>query len=586
MRTVITEKEVSARTLVVRVSTTVEQCGSPVAQLHLDVTLCRKSLLEKIESKKAQGILRQIGLHAQGAPNGRLAPPNAVLIVGAGPTGLTLAVDLARRGVPFRIIDAKSGPTADSKGLALNISSRYGLQLLGLGDRIGARANPVQRLDIHWQGRPYAGIDFGRLRPNLHHLLLQAQAETELDLLHALQALGHEVEWGRRLLETTEREHGVTAYLQGADDEPEQAEFAWMVGCDGKHSVVRKLLNAEFKGRDYPMHFVLGDFLLPAQFNRDRVRYCVYEDGFFILVPFGDSMWRIVVKYDGAPPERAPAVADITDFVRARMGADFDPGPCLWISRAPFYHRVAQRLSSARQFIAGDAAHLFSPIGGTGMNTGMQDVFNLGWKLAAVYHGQAEAQLLESYATERLAEIEKAAQIADLSTRLICGQEPSHPLLADLAPRMHNRGKMRRLFPRLHSGLGAKMHIPGADNANPAVGCLHLGFVRAQADTSPEDARARNLPTCLIDLRHAASDEFQSLRQALAYHPFVRVRLLGDAAPTLLADETHQALPLAAQALTLVRPDGICIHSGDASTQDALLALLDGMRPQWQTHHH
>lgn len=512
-----------------------------------------------------------------------------VLIIGAGPTGLTLANDLARRGVPFRIVDARSNITADSKGLALSLSSRYVYRLIGLEGRVGHQANRINRLSIYWQGRRYSSIEFSHLPHDINALLTQPQSCTEAELLASLHAAGGRVEWSRRVTDIEERVDDVRVRLTLPDGSTEEVSCSYVAGCDGKHSTVRAALGARFEGSDYAMHFVLADFHLRVDWPRGQVQYHVHPDGFFILVPSGSDLWRVVVKYDGAPPDRKPCAADITDVLHRHLGSGLAEGEPVWLSRAPFYYRVADRLASRRLFLAGDAAHLFSPIGGTGMNTGIQDAVNLGWKLAFAYHGHAGSGLLATYETERLPVIRAAAAIADLSTRLIAGENWDHPVIADMAPAMVNRANLRHLLPVMHSGMGMRLELLPRQ-AGAGVGTFNAAFLEWVAPLlreSGDDWRHRF--HCIVNLSALPGGEtgravLARLRDSLDGAGRLRVIYLftnDTGVPPVSPDEqaiflTPAMLARCATmpAVQVVRPDGVTLHECGLGDDIAIGAIL------------
>lgn len=395
---------------------------------------------------------------------------DAILIVGAGPTGLTLANDLARRGVPIKIIDGKPGPSSNSKGLALNISSQYGLQLIGLDRTVGATGVCISRLNLYWEEQRYSSINFGHLKHDIRSLITQPQSITEAELLSQLTLTRQQVCWSHKLIALDEQEGCVHATITNPNGVNEVQRFTYVVGCDGKYSETRKYLHTSFSGIDYDMHFVLGDFALSIDLDVNEVHYFVYPDTFFILVPIAAGTWRIVVKYDGAVPDVDVSALEIEHIIQRHFGVGFKLDAPKWISRAPFYNRVAGRIARGRLFIAGDAAHLFSPIGGTGMNTGIQDALNLGWKLAYVHGGLSRASLLGTYEMERLPAIKEAAHLSDLSTQLITRQITEHAALDNLAPVMANRGNLRLALPYAYSGIGQKLTLADFNLSNTSVG--------------------------------------------------------------------------------------------------------------------
>jgi 2-polyprenyl-6-methoxyphenol hydroxylase-like FAD-dependent oxidoreductase len=395
-----------------------------------------------------------------------------VLIVGAGPTGLVLANALAAYGVPFCIVDQKSGPNRDSKGLALNIGSQFGLELIGLGGSVGARGCAVRRLNVLWQGRRLNPIDFRHLGLPWGHFITQPQANTETELVEALARRGIAVQWDTQLVDLAEGPDSVTATLADAGTARRRQDFGYVVGCDGKHSLVRQAMGAELSGHDHDMYFALGDFAFDWRLDPGQVYYHVHEETFFLFVPIGDGVWRVVVKHDGAMPRTDLAVSEITDVLRRYLGDVALPETARWMSRAAFYTRVSSHLNRRRLFIAGDAAHLFVPIGGTGMNTGIQDALNLAWRLALAARGLAHASLLDGYEAERLPVIAATAAATDRSLRLIARLDSTPAALAELMPTMANRRAIRHTLPERHAGVNLS-YAPAMPPSNHAVAKSH-----------------------------------------------------------------------------------------------------------------
>lgn len=415
-----------------------------------------------------------------------------VLIVGAGPTGLTLANDLARRGVAFDIVDRKAGPTSDSKGLALNVSSQYGLKLIGVRTPVGERGMSISRLNLHWQNARYSSVNFAHVRGAIQSLVTQPQAVTENELISALLHVDVRVKWCHRVTNITDTASGVSVETESPAGELQTQQYDYVVGCDGKHSVVRKHLDIAFDGFDYDMHFTLGDFDIDFPFGKHEVQYFVYPDTFFILVPIAKGRWRVVVKFSGAVPDEPPSVEDMNAVLARYFGKRFKLGAPAWISRAPFYNRVAQNIHKNRCFLAGDAAHLFSPIGGTGMNTGMQDAFNLGWKLAAVITGQSDAQLLDTYQLERLPAIQEAAASSDTSTQLICKPDNTNRLIQLMAPRFVNRTFLKKVLPSAHSGLAMQLALDAVNATHTGVDVSEQNVFAAEGKLNPAVLHATN----------------------------------------------------------------------------------------------
>lgn len=521
---------------------------------------------------------------------------NAILIVGAGPTGLTLANDLARRGVPFKIIDGKPGPSSNSKGLALNISSQYGLQLIGLDRTVGATGVSISRLNLYWEDQRYSSINFGHLKHDIRSLITQPQSVSESELVFQLAMTGQQVSWSHKLVALDERGGHIHATIANPDGMNYVQRFSYAVGCDGKYSETRKHLHTSFSGVDYNMHFVLGDFDLSLNLDANEVHYFIYPDTFFILVPIASGTWRIVVKYDGAVPDVEVNALAIERVIQRHFGADFKLGPPRWISRAPFYNRVAGKMACGRLFIAGDAAHLFSPIGGTGMNTGIQDALNLGWKLAYVHKGLSRASLLGTYETERLPAIREAAHLSDLSTQLITRKITEHAALDNLAPVMANRGNFRSSLPSSYSGVGQRlpmMDLSYLSACGNNIGKLsNTFFALLDSSSTVNLGIPSNSIWCLINLDRICEDTDRSdsvsrivdtileLPQTrIIYHysrtSHARIKKHLSKRESIFKTPPHFSKnTTTACSVEIVRPDGMIVfESGDITTGDISSAI-------------
>ncbi len=520
---------------------------------------------------------------------------SAVLIVGAGPTGLTLANALCAYGVPVHIVDQKSAASDDSKGVAINLATQYGLALIGLGQVLGQTGCRVKRLNLLWQGRRLNPIDFRRLAgrhqdcatgDTFQTFITQPQAQTERELLAALASQACDVAWDTRLQAVQVDGDSAQVQLQEANGKLVQRHYPYVIGCEGKRSLVREAMQAQMSGNDYPMYFALGDFALDWGLPADQVYYHVYQESFFIIVPIGAGIWRVVVKHDGAPPATPLLATEITSVVQHYLGQQMSAAqtaklftkPPLWMSRASFYTRVVDRLQRGPLLLAGDAAHLFVPIGGTGMNTGIQDALNLAWKLAWCWHGLARPALLASYESERLAAINATAAATDLSLHLIARRLTQSAALDELVPTMKNRTALRQTLPLRYSGLALSYRLPSSTQAiNPPVGqfCLALAGLRKLLPSA-------SLPAALLAVaylenppqraEHAALQQLIHLQQQharvlglLLVSSTARLHALQEA---LQAETAHlpvravspallQLSGLQVGQLMLLRPDGI-----------------------------
>ncbi|KAK6859056.1 FAD binding domain-containing protein [Apiospora arundinis] len=405
-----------------------------------------------------------------------------VLIIGAGPTGTTLALELAAQNISFRLID-KALERSD-KSRALAVQSRT-LEVLD-------RHAPVQELiDLGNQGtgavyyihgKQVADLDLSHVRTGedtaFPQMLMVSQSDTEHFLDRCLgEKYGRSVEFGVEATSIVQDADGVTATLHkvhnntGTEDmanasaEGEEIVRAkYVVGADGAHSVVRHAAKSiTFDGSAYPQDFILCDAHLRASvLPWDRFSVC-WGDGLMTVFPLKDGLVRVVASRPGhhADDEDEPVLADFQrwfDRMAPGSGELHDP---FWIARFRLHHRVASRYREGRLFLAGDAAHIHSPAGGQGMNTGIQDAVNLGWKLARVVRGERPDGFLDSYNDERRPVGQKLLQSSDRLFSLVASDSWLFRVFRNLlAPWLlpflyHNEARRNSIF-RFLSQLGVR----------------------------------------------------------------------------------------------------------------------------------
>lgn len=329
-------------------------------------------------------------------------PP--LLIVGAGPTGLTLAIMLRLYGIPIRIIDRNPHPSTVSKALGVWSASLEALDAMGVIAPFEADGVRLKSLIVGDGARQLAALAVGDgIDSPYPYPLLLAQSRTEEILGARLEELGASVERGVELVGFSQEAGGVTARLTHADGRAETMATPYLVGCDGARSAVRQGLEIAFEGYTEPQVYLLGDVKIDGG-DLDRRSLYVWwgESGTVALFPFEPDIWRVVVARPDATDHSDPTLAEL----QGHMDRDGPPGTRLrdpsWLSAFRINERLAKTYRTGRVFIAGDAAHIHSPAGGQGMNTGIQDAFNLGWKLAHALKGMGDAELLlSSYEPER-----------------------------------------------------------------------------------------------------------------------------------------------------------------------------------------
>ena len=335
-----------------------------------------------------------------------------VLIAGAGPTGLTLACDLARRGIDCRVIEQLPGPATGSRGFTLKPRSLEVFDDLGVVDRITAAA------DLQARTRFYLGTPLlfdmrvppappTASRPHSNPVALP-QWRTESILRDRLAELEGKVEFSRRLTGFTADGDGVTATVEGPSGAgPETVRARYLVGADGGHSRVRRALGLRFSGSTEEAGALIADVRVEGLADRDAVHLWMAEDGHILVarpVPHGDSSQVVAsLQQDSSGQWPQPSLDTLQRAVIERTGRrDIRLADPTWLSVWRYNLRMVDTYRAGRVLLAGDAAHVHSPFGGHGMNTGIQDAHNLGWKLGLVLRGISEEGLLDTYQTERL----------------------------------------------------------------------------------------------------------------------------------------------------------------------------------------
>jgi 2-polyprenyl-6-methoxyphenol hydroxylase-like FAD-dependent oxidoreductase len=326
-----------------------------------------------------------------------------VLVVGAGPTGLALATELRAHGASFRLIDRHPDRVHESRALAIQPRTLEVLFRRGLTERLVDLGRTAVQLRMHAGRRvvPLKLFDTGLRDTAYPYLLFLSQAETERILVDDLARRGVAVERGVELVDLAPDDGDVTCDLRLPDGGAERIRARYVIGCDGGRSTVRDRAGIDFPGRDYPQAFLLAD-LEADGLEPEVVHVWMAPAGILFFFPLGaPATWRMIAMRPPGTPE-APITLELLQRIVDAYAADpprlRDPA---WLSDFRLRRRGVTGYRSGRLFVAGDAAHVHSPAGAQGMNTGIQDAVNLGWKLAQVCAGQAPPALLDSYDAER-----------------------------------------------------------------------------------------------------------------------------------------------------------------------------------------
>ncbi|HEY3812627.1 MAG TPA: FAD-dependent monooxygenase [Caulobacteraceae bacterium] len=477
-----------------------------------------------------------------------------VLIVGAGPTGLVLAVWLTHLGVRVRILDKVMQSGTTSRALAVQGRTLELYRQVGLADVVMERGAHVSTINLWVDGKRRASANLQGLGKDLSPFpdpVIFPQDQHEALLVETLQTMGVEVERGYELIDFDDDARGITARFKTRDGEIISLTADWLAGCDGARSAVRHRTGVGFKGGEYARIFYVADVDISGPVADGELHVAADTSDFLAVFPMkGEGKARLV----GAVLPHLEGVdlewSDVSPGVLERMKVKVDK--VNWFSTYRVHHRVADRFRVGRAFLLGDAAHIHSPVGGQGMNTGIGDAINLAWKLAAVLKGAMPSHLLDSYNDERIAFARKLVATTDQAFVLVsdpgkAAQFGRNDVVPALIPFLFRFERLKRFLFRTVSQIGVNYH-GGALSAGGA------GYVRGG------DRLAWVKPT-----RRGAKDNFATLDGR-----DWQVHVYGDARPGLKEACARRGLKLRVfpwrdatreagfmqHAAYLVRPDG------------------------------
>lgn len=541
-----------------------------------------------------------------------------VLIVGAGPTGLALACSLVRQNVAVRVVDQAAAPSVHSKALAVHARTLEVFAQLGVVDAALAAGHPLHGINVYADGRRIVHAALDQIDSPYPFVLSLPQSETERVLTGELARLGVTVERAMRFTALIEDADGVEVTLQ-RDGKDERVRVPWVVGCDGAHSEVRHALALPFEGLRYDEPFVLADVTLDCNLPDDEAHSFLSARGILLCLPLpGERRWRLVAEGSASDP---PTLAELSAVLAERGPRDAKIVDAQWTASFRVHRRIVQRYRVGRVFLAGDAAHIHSPMGGQGMNTGIQDAFNLAWKLALVVGGAARPELLDSYHAERRPVAAATLSGTDLATRAVTLRNPLARELRDrLASLLSSLEVVQRrvLASASEIGIGyrrsaivSEYRAPlvdsrlkrAADNERPSVAdWFDFGAAPRPGDRVPDVAldehthlhallRGNDHTLLLFDGAAATAEGYRHLRElgsrarAIAHgkltvrivvpHKRAPEELLGDLRVLVDPDGAlHSRFGAGAECLYLVRPDGYIGFRAQPADGDALCGYL------------
>jgi 2-polyprenyl-6-methoxyphenol hydroxylase-like FAD-dependent oxidoreductase len=471
-----------------------------------------------------------------------------LLVVGAGPVGLAMGCELLRHGVPVRVVDASPEPSRTSKALGVMARTLEVLGAMGVVDRFLAGGRKVYGANAYANGKRIVHFEVGELDSPYSFALIHPQSDTERVFAERLGELGGTVERGTRLVSLAQDDRGVRATLVHAGGREEIVETPWLVGCDGAHSAVRHSLDLPFEGIAYDEAFALADVRLDWPLPDDESHAFLGPEGVIVGIPLpAQGAWRLVT--DAAIEN--PTLDDFARILAARGAPPAKLSDASWIAPFRIHRRIVPKYRTGRVFLAGDAAHIHSPVGGQGLNTGVQDAFNLAWKLALVHQGRAAEGILDSYEAERRPVAAVTLQGTDLATRVVTLR---HPLAQSV----------RNHLASFLTSLEAVQKRVGERASELAVNYRKspiVGEARPHVGRATVDRRVGESPTVLDWMAFGSAPH------------------AGDRAPDVCIDEERTLFPcIAHRAMTLL------LFDGQAATPEGyanLVSIARRARERW-----
>lgn len=470
-----------------------------------------------------------------------------VVVVGAGPTGLMLAAELALGGAEVRLLEERTDMPNITRAFAVHARTLELLDARGMADELMKRGKPVYEI------APPGGatINLRELPSRFAVLLIAPQSGTEQVLQTRVDELGVPVTRGAEVVGLAQDGDGVT--LQCADGTSIRGRY--VVGCDGAHSTIRRLVGIDFVGKQYETHILLADVQL-TRAPQETLTGVTNERGAVLLIPFGDSWFRAIAwdrLREQAPLKEPVTLEEIRNSFQRIASEDFGMTEMRWSSRFLSERKQAQRYRAGRVFIAGDAAHVHSPLGGQGMNTGIGDAMNLGWKLAADVGGTAPGWLLDSYEGERIPVGAGVLRLTDAFNQLVLGRSRAQRLVQSLA-------------------IGAITRIP-AGRRFMAARLSQIGIEYPSLSRGDHRMVGKRMP----DVDCGGSRLYELLRDGR----FVMVTADGvDIDDSVVVHAVHHDTQL--PAAILVRPDGYVAWADDQTPTDSHAAAAIG---HWRRPH-
>jgi len=380
-----------------------------------------------------------------------------ILIIGAGPTGLTLACTLAQRGIKAKIIDKRACSSQIPRAINITSPVLNILNQLDLGlDEL--KGKELSGLKVYWDKKPLLNINYRYFKPKYPFIYHLEQSTLEVYLEARLNSMGVNVERQIAIDNLINNDNGVTVTLSDKEGNLTEEMYRYVIGCDGGNSSVRNLVDIYSSYELYPCHFVLADCEVNSSYTNDlnKIHYYLNDEGYLIVAPISDKKCRLIVSFTGNLINEGSNFQEDNNFksvVSARGPEHFEINNIVWATSGNFFHRIANTASKGNVFLAGDALHQFSPVGGANMNAGIQDAYSLGLKMSASLRNEDSINSLADYSDERLVIAKKYIDVTKEMTRLLTRYSSlDNNDVSRFMPEMKNRVFIKHTLPEIFSG--------------------------------------------------------------------------------------------------------------------------------------
>lgn len=342
-----------------------------------------------------------------------------VLIVGAGPTGLMMACLFARQGISFRIIEKKPERTLASNATWIQTRTLELLDQIGILDRFIKMGHPCASINLYAEGKQLSQLSLKHIDSIYPFILMLPQSKTEQILEEYLNELNHQVERSLELTDIKCTNETATSTLRHSDGHTEIIVSDWLIACDGANSIVREKCGFHFSGEDLTEQFMVADATIDfSHMPKDQIHFFFDPGTVLAAFPLGENRYRLAANLHLDYPRQNFYGKEVIELVQERARGKYYVSDVEWISPFWIHGKIVEHMQKGPIFLAGDAAHIHSPAGGQGMNMGIQDAYNLAWKLSLVINEKAKPLLLESYQKERYPIVKKSVAQNEFYTKL------------------------------------------------------------------------------------------------------------------------------------------------------------------------